>query len=349
MFNNYLKLSFILELQKKYNKDFSMFTKEIFVLPPIFKKGKLKYFLCFPVVKMLSNFNVNLPLSISSPIGVICINKQGEEKVLNILNSDLNIGKNLSFDKKYTYHIENQETIKTSLDSLSAGLKTSSLRLKKEQFDSYIQNLKTLLDKDYWQFYEALKKAEFVKKNSDEKVATLIKKNDDEELKNYRQSIKKEFSLFVKTEILPYVHNNTSFYKIKFFDELGKLIRNINFTFNFEKDLKLMKNEAVKLIAKLLNKMKNNSLQIDFLSKVLVMIINAMLVEQKKKKVIQKFEDDLYNYFSIFKDESKVIPKNEEEDHNFLLGIYNDLTKDYNKKPGEKYSNIFFAYLYIFN
>ena len=83
--------------------------------------------------------------------------------------------------------------------------------------------------------------------------------------------------------------------------------------------------------------------------------INKIINSLANKKIFNRLLDVLENIgtfdrkVEIFKDESKVVPKNEEEDHNFLLGIYNDLINDYNKKPGEKYSNIFFAYLYIFN
>ena len=349
MFSDYLKLSFILELQKKYNDEFSLFTKEIFVLPPIFKRGKLRYFLCFPVVKMLSKFNVNLPLEISKPIGAICINNQGDVKVINSLQLDNSTPNNVNSSEKYAYHIEKQETIKSSLDTLSIALRTTSLKLKKEQFDKYTNALKNLLDDEYWEYYEKLKNFDFINKNSNQAANTIDTEDTNRRLIEYKKKIKRDFSSFVKTDIFPYVHNNTSFYKIKLFDELGAFIRSVKFTNNYEKDLAYMQYETVKIIAKILNRLNKASLQIDFLSKILLMIINALLVEQKHKKVINKFEQDLYNYFSIFIEESQDITEEEKEDYFFLQNIYNDLLEDYNRKKGEKYSNIFFAYLYIFN
>ena len=349
MFENYLNLSFILSLQKKYNKNFSLFTKEIFVLPPIFKKMGNVHTLCFPVTKMLSKFNLNSSLSISRPIGAITIDKLGNTKVYPAQDYDIVLQNSSDFFKPYTYHLEKQETIKKSLELLSNSLSASFKKQKESAFNNYVLTLKKLLDDGYWSFYEDLKVNPFNPSTLPKQILDKLKSEHISNSNNYVKEIKKEISQFLRLDILPYVHNYSSFYKLKFFDKLGEFLRAQTFSLDKEQDLNNFKIGIVKLIAKLINKMEEISLQIDFLSKILVMANNALLVEQKKKRKIEKFDEDIYNYLSIYEDEIKNTSNEDKYKLDFLNQVYDNFKKDYNKKSGEKFSNLFFSYLYVFN
>ena len=134
MFYNYLKLNFILELQKKYNSNFSMFTDKIFVLPPIFKKININYYLCFPVTKMLDEFSLTHPLKISRPIGVVLVSKNGKETIYNMSEYDFT-SLSRDFNIPYLYNIERQEEIKSCLDMLSFSFPKLSREQKKAKLN----------------------------------------------------------------------------------------------------------------------------------------------------------------------------------------------------------------------
>ena len=173
--------------------------------------------------------------------------------------------------------------------------------------------------------------------------------NNNIHLSEYKSKIKVSISAFVKKDILANAQMNISYYKLLFFDKLGKCLREFNFSFNFENDLSKLKFTILKLFSKIVSQAENIELQVDFISKILIMIMNSLLVEQKKKKIIEKFEKDLYNYYSIFNEEISNIDKKDSEKKEYLTQIFKNLQKDYNLKKGEKYSNVFFGYLYVFN
>ncbi len=346
MFYNYLKLNFILELQKKYNSNFSMFTDKIFVLPPIFKKININYYLCFPVTKMLDEFSLTHPLKISRPIGVVLVSKNGKETIYNMSEYDFT-SLSRDFNIPYLYNIERQEEIKSCLDMLSFSFPKLSREQKKAKLNIYFEKLQSLLSKEYINFYFDLKNNSFIKISNIKQQNQNL--NNNIQLSDYKSKIKINISAFVKKDILANAQMNISYYKLLFFDNLGKHLREFNFSFNYENDLSKLKFDILKIFSKIVNKIQNIELQVDFISKILIMIMNSLLVEQKKRRKIEKFEKDLYNYYSIFNDEIINIDKMNNEKKEYLTQIFKDLQKDYNLKKGEKYSNIFFGYLYVFN
>ena len=325
-------------LQKKYYKNFANWNSDVLVLPPIFKRLGLNIFLYFPVAKRLSNN------SISRPVGVISISKNKQEKIYNLENYEFSYD-NQDFAKSYPYKIENQENIKFYLNHLATIFSVFTKKQKAEIYQKYLDNIKQLFPQEYWEFYQDLKANQILPVS--DYILKIRKKSNTSNVKNdYQNIIKKEISKFVKKEILSSIKDFPSIAKIQFFNQLGVYLRSITFSFDKDKEIETHKFQITKICAKILNKTTNSALQEDFLSKVLLMTLNALLLEQKKKKKLPNLEQDLQNYFEIFSEEIGGIEN--EQSSQFLQQIFNDLKSDHNIKSNQKFSDIFFAYLYIF-
>lgn len=336
MFYQCFRLNFIMYLQKKYYKNFKNWDSDILILPPIFKRIGLNILLCFPVAKWLEDDNI------SRPVGVITINKQGKETIYNLQDYEYSF-ENQDFDQRYLYNLKSQEMIKVSLDKLYSSLSLLAGKQKKEKIKEYEERLKTLLPSDYFVFYNDLKNNQItpisdyikkIRKNSAKKQDT---KSD------YGEKLKKELSKFIKKEILPNLKDSPTYAKLKFYDKLGEYLKTSTFMYDFDRDYATKKYDIIKIISKVLSSNSSSSLQEDFISKVLLMTLNALLLKTKKKK-LDEVNEDLQNYKEIFEEEIDQVKNIDKKD--YLIKIFDSLEQD---KLGQEKSSILFAYLYIFN
>lgn len=338
MFNDCFNLNFVMVLQKKYYKSFKNWNSNVLVLPPIFKRLGLNVFLYFPVAKRLKNN------SISRPIGIIRIAKNNGETLYNLDKYEY-CHNFQDFDKAYCYKIENQENIKYCLNTLSTIFTTKGLKKKKLIYEQYLDKIKNLFEQSYWIFYKDLITNQILPV-SDYLLKMRKRPNNIDIKQDYQEILKKEISKFVKKEILSSIQTYPSIAKVQFFDKLGKHIRSIELTYDKDKEIESNKFEITKIYAKILSKNTKSELQVDFISKVILMILNALLLEQKKKTKTAKLEEDLQNYFEIFEEEISAVENIEQKE--YLKQIKNYLVNDHSLQKNQKFSDIFFAYLYIF-
>ena len=336
MFYQCFRLNYIMYLQKKYYKNFKNWDSDILILPPVFKRIGLNLLLCFPVAKRLEQDNI------SRPVGVITVNKQGKETVYNMQNYEFSF-ENQDFVHKYPYNIKAQEVIKVTLDKLYASLPLLAGKQKKQKIDEYEKRLKDLLSEEYFVFYEDLKHNQIVPVSDYIKRIRKIPSKNQGAKRDYSEKLKKELSKFIKKEILPNTKGYPSFAKLYFYQKLGEYIQKIDLMYDFNIEYETRKYDIVKIISKVFNSNSTSTLQEDFISKLLLMTLNALLLRTKKKK-LNEIKEDLQNYKEIFEEEIEQVESADKKE--ILKQIFGDLEKD---KAEQLPSTIFYAYLYVFN
>ncbi|NCB48399.1 MAG: hypothetical protein EOM55_02065 [Clostridia bacterium] len=341
------KLSYILYLQKKYYPTFKLGEENIYVLPPILKRRGLFFSLAFPVAK---RFDKN---TISRPVGVILVNKNAKEKFYDMSDYEFT---NFSqdFKKKYTYKTYEQEYLKVTLHLLLSCYPKFSVIKTKDYTEKYLARLKNSFDEKFWNFYEDLQSNKITLISSkviDERKLSLnnncqktykklkikekIKKKVDFELKN-----------FVRNEIWNTFKNKNAFSKLTFLDLLGATLKK-KFEFIDKNDLlKQKKFEVVKNYAKSVNLLKVENENINYLSKLLIIFLNSMLIEEKENKVIESFEVQIKDSCALFDED---LPKIEDIKIRKIISSYKEqLIKDYSTVDKKYLSNVFSAYLFLF-
>ncbi len=336
MFYQCFRLNFIMYLQKKYYKNFKNWDSDILVLPPIFKRIGLNLLLCFPVAKRLEQDNI------SRPIGIITINKQGKETVYNMQNYEFSF-ENQDYSHKYPYNIKAQEVIKVTLDKLYASLPLLARKQKKQKLEEYENRLKELLSNEYFIFYDDLKRNQIVPVSDYIKKIRKFPSKNQSTKRDYSEKLKKELSRFIKKEILPSTKNYPSFSKLYFYQKLGEYLQKIDLMYDFDIEFETRKYDIVKIISKVFNANSTSTLQEDFISKLLLMTLNSLLLRTKKKR-LDELKEDFQNYKEIFEEEIDQVESMDKK--KILQQIFDDLEKD---KNGALPSTIFYAYLYVFN
>lgn len=336
MFYQCFRLNYIMYLQKKYYKNFKNWDSDILILPPVFKRIGLNLLLCFPVAKRLGQDNI------SRPVGVITVNKQGKEIVYNMQNYEFSF-ENQDFVHKYPYNIKAQEVIKVTLDKLYASLPLLAGKQKKQKIDEYEKRLKDLLSEEYFVFYEDLKHNQIVPVSDYIKRIRKTPSKNQGAKRDYSEKLKKELSKFIKKEILPNTKGYPSFAKLYFYQKLGEYLQKIDLMYDFNIEYETRKYDIVKIISKVFNSNSTSTLQEDFISKLLLMTLNALLLRTKKKK-LNEIKEDLQNYKEIFEEEIDQVESADKKE--ILKQIFGDLEKD---KAEHLPSTIFYAYLYVFN
>ena len=94
-----------------------------------------------------------------------------------------------------------------------------------------------------------------------------------------------------------------------------------------------------------MGKFTTNS-NVDTLSRILIVFLNCLLIEEIKKTYNKNFEEEISECKQIF-DENIENLKIYEVKQN-LQSLYNDLCEDYLQSDSSKFSDIFFCYLKIF-
>jgi len=341
------KLSYILYLQKKYYPVFKLGNENVYVLPPVLKRNGLFFSLAFPVAKRFDE------KTISRPVGVILVNKNAKEKCFDMSVYEFT-NYSQDFKKKYTYKTYQQEYLKVTLNLLSSCYPKFSLLKTKEYNEIYIERLKNSFDEDYWNFYEDLQSNRFVWLSNKVEIEreNVINKNSKKTYKKFKkeEKVKDEvdFQLknFIRNEVWDTFKDRNAFIKLAFLDLLGETLRK-NFDYTNKTDLlKQKKFEIAKNYAKAVNLLKNEDEKVNFLSKLLLIFLNSMLIEEKENKVIDSFEIQIKDSCRLINEE---LPKiKDKKIKKILSNFHNLLIKDYSSVDKNNFSNVFFAYLFLF-
>ncbi|MBR4003346.1 MAG: hypothetical protein IKI95_04745 [Clostridia bacterium] len=276
---------------------------------------------------------------------------------------------------------ENEEHYKVLLD-LAQNLYYSSSLLKKPKkvfYENYITKLKSFLPEDYWIFYEQLKSNKFSpvteelkeKRKKAETEFLLEKKKLEEKTKEQKVKLKQKFKEtlmnnvldFIKKEVVTNLKGNGSYTKLLFYTELGKYARKIDYSKfencynpllsksvlnkNINQATEDIKFDILKIISKACKNIVYNNIAIDTISKVLIVFLNAMLIEEMKNEAIQTFEDEITECITIYKEDSHRIKNIDAK--KFLDKTFENLCKDYYIVDKNELSDIFYGYLFVHN
>ena len=361
--------------------------KNITIMPPILKKIGFLYYLAFPVIKDESKElkNVARPIGIiivnkknkektfDMAEYEFCENLDSFKKSYYVVDNHSPFWPNKTK--------ENEEHYKVLLD-LAQNLYYSSSLLKKPKkvfYENYITKLKSFLPEDYWIFYEQLKSNKFSpvteelkeKRKKAETEFLLEKKKLEEKTKEQKVKLKQKFKEtlmnnvldFIKKEVVTNLKGNGSYTKLLFYTELGKYARKIDYSKfencynpllsksvlnkNINQATEDIKFDILKIISKACKNIVYNNIAIDTISKVLIVFLNAMLIEEMKNEAIQTFEDEITECITIYKEDSHRIKNIDAK--KFLDKTFENLCKDYYVVDKNELSDIFYGYLFVHN
>lgn len=276
---------------------------------------------------------------------------------------------------------KNIEFLRMCLQDLLKISKNCNMFKKPDKVDyqNYLARVSKLFPANYWIFFEALEQNEI------EQISSYDLKKRKQEEYNYAEQLKlnrlkvveqnkikqnsfykkliEDISLFCKKEIIPNLLGKGSFSKLKFYQLFGAQLRKIKYNLqdylncynielsqseldkNYESQLNKLKVKIIKIYSKASDNNFGNNITIDTLSKVLIIYLNALLIEDIHKKLIKIFEDEIKECVEIFESDINKISNTEVKD--FLTNIYTNLQKDYYEIDEDKYSDCFIAYLKI--
>ena len=278
---------------------------------------------------------------------------------------------------------ENKESFKIILDTLrNIASETNIIKKpKKELYDLYLNKIKNIIPIEFWDFYEQLSKNEI--SPIDEKIIRKrkIAQNDNKlllEFKSKEQSQiveKRKFEFkdkvlnkiceFTKNELVPTLKGKGSYTKLIFFDLFGKTLRkfikesnshedcyktNLNektINSNIEKVIDQLKFEAIKDYSKACKNVVCGIISVDTISKVLIVFLNALLVEEIQNTILPIYEDEIAECIQIFNEDKEKIKNIDAK--KFLTQIFNNLSKDYYTVDEQNLSDIYYAYSSVFS
>ena len=168
---------------------------------------------------------------------------------------------------------------------------------------------------------------------------------------------------FLKKEVITSLKGNGSYTKLLFYTELGKYARNIDYSKfencynpllsksvlnkNINQATEDIKFDILKIISKACKNILYNNIAVDTISKVLIVFLNAMLIEEMKNEAIQTFEDEITECITIYKEDSNRIKNIDAK--KFLDKTFESLCNDYYIVDKNKFSDIFYGYLFVHN
>lgn len=381
---NIFKYNYILYLQKTYNNKFSLSqNNKIIVLPPIIKKIGLNSYVCFFVINKNDTGNIN------RPIGLITVNKNKKIKIYdfnffdfcqeqNFYKSYYNVSNNNFWPNKTP---QNEEFLRICLQDLyKIYSKTNIFKgFYNNLYKKYLNNIKKFFPENYFSFYSQLQNNKIrpiteIDKNEREKYFNNFKKEEKEREKENNKIIKenkqtffkfinKNLKIFIREEVLPSFKGHGTFSKLSFYNEIGNFLKNNNLeeysncylpniskedlNINKQDVLNKLKVNIIKIYSKTIDSKYARNNNVDTLSKLLIVFLNCLLIEEIKKLYNSNFENEIAECKEIFKENISSISIEEVKDT--LLNYYNNLCKDYLESNNKNFSNIFSAYLFIFN
>mgnify|MGYP003289414146 CR=1 FL=1 len=391
--NSNYKYKNILDMEKKYQNSFTLCkTNNIAILPPVLKKIGRVYFWTFLVIEQPET-NKDEQV-IKRPIGIICINNKNNKEIIYDLKDYDFCLKNQDFNQEY-YNIkiqndfwpnrtnENKEKFRICLDYLQkVQMQKHNIKGHNNSiYNEYLSKIKTLFPNNFWIFFEYLQKEDIFqvpqslieKRNHANKMHLIeIEKKKllaDKILQNklfvFKNKLNNDIYDFCKGEIVPLLKGKGSYTKIKFYDLIGKKIKEINndiksytkcynplldektLNNNYEEFLEKTHIEIIKVYSKACNNIFAEDVAVDTIGKVLLVFLNALLIEEKASCAIDNFEEEITECISIFDEDNNRI-KNQEA-RQYLTNIYNSLKNDYITADEEKLSDIYLGYIKIHN
>ena len=274
---------------------------------------------------------------------------------------------------------QNIEKFKISLEKLNKCFKKTPFSINKCNYEKYLEFLKTLFPNNYFFFYKELLNNEVFQ--IDNKTSRLRKsdyRDNQQNIENslltikqknkeiaFTEKVKKELFTFIKSEIVPQLKGKGSYNKLLFFRNLGNIYNEFSLNIKNHEDCFSIKNnplenkqnskelienlkiKSIKNYSQLNSNNIKNNLAIDTLSKILIVYLNALLLEELHNKIIPVCEQEIKESKEIFEEEVNKLPNSEEK--NILIEIFNKLNKDYYEINENNFSNIFLAYLYTFS
>lgn len=247
------------------------------------------------------------------------------------------------------------------------------------EYQNYLSRISRLFPANYWTFFEALEKNEIkeisekdlYERKQEEKYfkqqqkLNKIKLAEQSKVKQglFYNQICKDLCAFCKKEIVSNLLGKGSYSKLQFYYLFGTKLREIKSKLsdyincynpelpqseldkNYNEELDKLKVKIIKLYSNATDNVFYKNILIDTLSKVLIIYLNALLLEDMHKKLIKTFEDEIKECIEIFEADNNKITNIEAKD--FLTKIYTKLQKDYYEIDEDKYSNCFYAYLKI--
>jgi len=247
------------------------------------------------------------------------------------------------------------------------------------EYQNYLSRISRLFPSNYWVFFEELQKNEILEitesdlyerkqeelyykqqqKINKVKLAELCKKKQT----SFYKKIVYDLCNFCKQEIVFNLQNKGSYCKLQFYYNFGNELRKIKANLqdytncynpelpqseldkNYISLLDKLKVKIIKVYSKSIDNIICQNVTVDTLSKVLIIYLNALLVEDIHKRLIKTFEQEIKECVEIFENDCKNITNIEAKD--FLTKIYSNLQKDYYEIDEDKYSNCFYSYLKI--
>ena len=341
MKNKYFSLSYLKYLQEKYKNAFLLTSDNILVLPPIIKEKTKNRPMLFPVSKKFSQNKI------SRPIGIILVNFNDKEIVYDLKNYEFTTYSQ-DFNIEYDYYLDKQEDIKFVLQNLYIIYSINSSVSKKNKFDDYYKSLRKLFSQDFFNFYTDLINNDIIPltieiKNNRKLFNPQLSQNVPNN--NFSNQLKKDLSMFIRKEILK-DENSNSLTKISFFIKFGNFIKGLrDYDKDYQNYLKKTKFEIIKIYALNQNEYFNYSIEEEFISKILIMMLNTLLIRKIKKQKIDKYEQSYFYASSIYDDEIDKISNSTNK--KLLENIHKELEKDEKKSYNENCSDILSAYYYI--
>lgn len=375
------KYNFFVELENKYQNYFK-FANNICLLPPILKKVGVIYYLAFIVIEKCEN--IKRPIGVILINKVTGQEKVYDAYDYEFCPSYPDFDYeyyNTNLCPLYfpSRTPESEEYLKVSLDKLAMSSSSKFFNIDNDEYQKYLNRIKKMFPSNYFVFFEELQKNEFIP--VDDKIRAKrdllkIKNRLNNTVTNKQRLIentinkrifKKQFrgliTDYVKFEILPYLKGNGSYNKLNFYYNFGtyykEFEKNITkyyscYGFEIDNDTKEIntklcvekEQEQIRNIyLNCINPNLKDDVMVDTLSKVLIVFMNSMLVEEIHNATIQNFEDQIKESINIF-DENR--DKDfDQEAKNFLYFCYDSLLNDYNTSGNENLSSLYYGYLMV--
>lgn len=325
----------IIEMEERYADKFAGLnpTRKIAILPPIFRKVNKKIMLAYPVISQPKFKDGHA--AVTRPIGFIIRNRKTGEilQIESCENFDFAPDKT---DFKIEYYDlemhegywpnrnnENEERFRTALEKLYKANRTINIfgKINKAYYKPYIDEIKSFFTTRYWQFYEYLETANIVE--VDERLKNRRKKAEEEHEQrmqeiNLKTAVEQAFEHeklivevkgkivdFVKQEVLPTLKHKGDATRILFYNELGKVFKNLYTDLNCKNcyDTRLTAAARKSNIEKLVSKIKIDIIKkfsracvtpLNSISAVcdtcvtMIVFLNTMMLEEIKKEVTEK-------------------------------------------------------------
>lgn len=337
MFKNFFRLSYVMKLQDKYQNSFKLKTSFLFVLPPTFKRVNFKTYLVFPVVNRISYDKI------SRPIGVIFVDRFGKEKIFDFEEYEMFSSKD--FSKTYTYFVGSQEKIKNALEILSRDLSQFAIIEKRVAIKEYKEALKSLFSQDFYNFYKEIETNKIVEITND-LIKTRKNPSKEEVLpKTYENALREKMLVFLKKEMLPSLRGRNAILKLRIYEKMGEFLKSYKNSLDITKDEEVLKFEFVKIYAKVINSPYDESVETNFISRLIIMILNAQLLERKNGKLLKQFEDEIKECNEVILDEIKLLSDVAKSEVEHFLNCAN---ADHKRTNIKNLSNLSIGHSYIF-